>query len=140
MAQDEFVLDASVALAWGFEDEANPYTDAVLEALVEAEAFAPAVWPLEMGNVLLVAERRGRLTQAGTVQFLTLLQQLPIMVEPETPERMLAEILTLAREHRLSTYDASYLDLAIRRGLALATQDEGLRQAAVHCGVRVYQT
>ncbi len=140
MAQDALVLDASVALAWCFEDEANSYTEAVLEALAEGEALVPTVWPLEVGNGLLVAERRGRLTQADTVQFLALLQQLPIAVEPETPERMLGELLSLAREYRLSSYDASYLDLAMRRGLPLATQDKGLRQAAARCGVRVYQT
>ncbi len=134
-----FVLDASVTLAWAFQEELNAYTRGVLRSMAEgAEALVPAVWPLEVGNALLVAERRKRLTQADTVQFLTLLQQLPITVEPETPTRMLGEILTLAREHTLSTYDASYLDLAMRRGVPLATQDEALRRAAARSGVKVY--
>jgi len=140
MAQEGlvFVLDASVALSWGFEDETTPYTEAVLGALAEGEAVVPAVWPLEVGNGILMAERRGRLSHADAVQFLTLLRQLPIRVEPEPPERMLGEILALAREQGLSTYDASYLDLAMRLGLPLATQDDQLREAAERCGVRVY--
>ena len=136
---EAFVLDASVTLAWGFEDEANSYTDGVLEALARAQALTPLIWPMEVGNALLSAERRGRLTQAETVQFLTLVQQLPIVVEAEAPERFLGEVLALAREQGLSTYDASYLDLAMRLGLPLATQDEGLRQAAARSGVKVYQ-
>jgi predicted nucleic acid-binding protein len=133
-----FVLDASVTLAWVFEDEASPYTDAVLEAFSEVEALAPAIWTLEVGNALLVAERRAQLNQAATVQFLALLWQLPITVEPARPEQNLGEILALAREQRLSTYDAAYLHLAMRRGLALATTDEALRQAAARAGARVY--
>ncbi len=139
MEKRAFVLDASVAVAWAFREELNPYTRSVLRALAgAAEALVPLVWPLEVGNALLIAERRERLSRADAVQFLALLQQLPITVEPQTPERIFGEILALAREHRLSSYDASYLDLAMRRGLPLATQDEGLRQAATRCGVGVY--
>ena len=81
MSAPGLVLDASVTLAWVFEDEAYPYADAVLEALADIEALVPAIWALEVGNALLVAERRGRLSQAATVQFLALLWQLPITVE-----------------------------------------------------------
>ncbi len=134
----QFVLDASVVLAWCFEDEAGPYADAVLERFVEDIALAPIIWPLEVSNALVVAERRGRITMADAARFLNLLRQLPIAVEGETPSRIFGEILALAREHRLSTYDAAYLDLAMRSGLALATQDTALREAAVRCGVKVY--
>jgi hypothetical protein len=82
MPTPTLVLDASVTLAWAFEDEENGYSDFVLEALAEAKACVPIVWPLEVGNTLLVAERRGQLNQAATVQFLALLWQLPIVVEP----------------------------------------------------------
>ena len=139
MPPPSLVLDASVTMAWAFEDETNAYPDLVLESLAEAKAFVPAIWPLEVGNALLVAERRGRLTQADTVQFLALLWQLPIVVEPERPERMLGEILALAREQGLSTYDATYLHLAMRRGLPLATTDELLRQAATRAGVPLFE-
>jgi predicted nucleic acid-binding protein len=138
MAKPSLVLDASVNLAWVFEDEAGPYADTVLEALAEVEALVPAIWPLEVGNALLVAERRGRLNQADTSLFLALLGQLPITVEPQRPEQVLGEILALAREQGLSTYDAAYLHLAMRQGLPLATADKSLRQAAARIGVPVY--
>ncbi|HQB30181.1 MAG TPA: type II toxin-antitoxin system VapC family toxin [Syntrophales bacterium] len=90
----------------------------------------PAGRPLEAGNVLLVAERKMRLGQASVVRFLALLSGLPITVEQKSPERMLKEIVSLAREHGLSTCDASYLDLAMRLELPLATQDASLVNAA----------
>ncbi len=139
MPPPALVLDASVTLAWAFEDEENAYPDFVLESLAEAKASVPAIWPLEVGNALLVAERRGRLNQAATVQFLALLWQLPIVVEPERPERIFGEILSLAREQGLSTYDATYLHLAMRRGFPLATTDELLRQAAARAGVPLFE-
>lgn len=134
-----FVLDASVTLAWAFEDETTPYTEAVLDRLSQSRAVVPAIWPLEVGNALVVAERRGRLTEADTVRFLSLLRQLPIVVEMDPPERVFGEVVQLARQHHLSTYDASYLDLAMRLGVPLATHDEGLRRVAARCGVKVVQ-
>lgn len=127
---DFFVIDNSVVMAWCFQDEANRYADAVLQLLRTKSAIVPAIWPLELGNVLLVAERRKRLTEADSIRFLSLLSALPIVVEQETPDRMLKEVIALAREHRLSTYDASYLDLAMRKGAPIATQDKTLLVAA----------
>ena len=138
MDKPTFVLDASVVLSWCFEDETSPYADAVLESLAETVALAPAIWPLEIGNVLVVTERRSRLDNAASVRFLSLLRQLPITVEQETAGRMFGEILTLTHGQQLSTYDASYLDLAMRADLPLATQDSALRQAAVRCGAEIY--
>lgn len=132
------VLDASVTLSWCFEDEVHAYSDAVLEHLESGEALVPMIWPLEVGNALLVAERKGRLSRADTTRFLTLLGQLPIVIEQESPERMLGGIIALARAHSLSTYDALYLDLAMRNGLPLATQDLHLLDAAKQCGVRTF--
>jgi predicted nucleic acid-binding protein len=140
MSPPTLVLDASVTLAWAFEDEEGAYTEAVLESLKEAAACVPAIWPLEVGNALLVAERRGRLTQAATAQFLALLGQLHIVVEPERPEQVLGGILSLAREQGLSAYDATYLHLAMRRGLPLATTDAKLRQAAVLAGAALFES
>ena len=133
-----FVIDASVVMSWCFEDEDDGYSTAVLESLAEAEAFAPSVWALEVGNVIVVAERKKRLGEASSVRFLALLAELPIKVEEEPPGRMLKEILSLARAHRLSTYDASYLDLAMRLGLPIATLDEALISAAQYCSVPIY--
>jgi predicted nucleic acid-binding protein len=134
----QFVMDNSVVMSWCFEDEGNSYAEAVLESLETGKAFVPAIWPLEAGNVLLVAERKKRLRHASAVRFLALLSGLPISVEQEPPDRMLKEILSLAREHELSTYDASYLDLAMRLDLPISTLDTSLLKAAGKCEVPIY--
>ncbi len=138
MNDADFVLDASVVMAWCFEDESSFYADAVLESLSNHTAIVPAVWPLEISNVLIVAERRGRIDKAGSARFINLIAQLPITVEQELWQRVFAEIMALAREYILSSYDASYLDLAMRLGLPLATQDVRLRNAAQSAGVLLY--
>jgi len=134
-----FVVDNSVVMSWCFSDDGECYAESVLDSLEKGEAIVPAVWPLEVGNVLIVAERKRRLSKASVVRFLTLLGNLPIMVEQETPDRMLKEVLSLAREYGLSTYDASYLDLAMRLGLPIATQDTSLARAAKKCRVAAFK-
>lgn len=125
-----FVIDNSVVMSWAFQDEATPYADAVLEQLSETSAIVPSIWPLEVVNVLLVAERRKRLKQADSVRFITLLSQLPIFVEHEWPDNRMEELLTVGRANNLSSYDAAYLCLAMRKGLPLATLDQKLIEAA----------
>ncbi len=127
---EDFVVDNSVVMTWCFKDETSQYADAVLDSLEVAKAFVPSIWPLEVGNVLLVAERKNRLSEADSTRFIALLTELPIIVEQEQPERVIMEILALAREHKLSSYDASYLDLAMRKGLPIATLDNNLIAAA----------
>jgi predicted nucleic acid-binding protein len=134
------VIDASLTLGWCFEDEANPFSDSVLAHLETDTAVVPAVWPLEVANALVVGERRGRLTEAQTSRFLDLLAQLPIDVEPALPAAIFGAVISAARGHRLTSYDASYLELAERRGVPLATQDDRLREAAVTAGVSLVQT
>ena len=133
----DFVIDNSVVMSWCFQDETNKYTDTVLDCLEQATAYVPAIWPLEVSNVLLVAERRKRLSQADSTRFISLLFDLPIIVEQESPERMLSEILALAREYKLSSYDASYLDLAMRKGLPIATTDKHIIAAARNSNVPI---
>jgi predicted nucleic acid-binding protein len=128
-----FVIDMSVAMAWCFEDEATEAADLVLDRLREDEAVVPAIWPLEVANVLLVAERRGRLTEAQASRFLGLLTQLPIEVD-DAP-REVAAVVAAGRRHELSSYDASYLVLAERLGASLATLDRRLAKAAERAGV-----
>jgi len=132
---ERFVLDNSIVMAWCFEDESNALADTVLEQMETKLAIVPAIWPLEVGNVLLVAERRGRLSEADSSRFVTMLADLPIQSEIETRQRAMSDILFLAREYKLSTYDASYLDLAMREGVPLASLDKGLRRAATQCQV-----
>lgn len=131
------VVDASVALAWCFEDEASPETDAIAERIREEGAFVPSLWHLELSNVLLQSEKRGRITTADATTRLELISGLPIVTDHETPSRAWREILTLARAQKLTTYDAAYLELAIRRGLCLASRDADLIAAAKNMGVQV---
>jgi predicted nucleic acid-binding protein len=134
---DAFVLDASVALGFCFEDEGSDLAEAVLRRLAEQQARVPPIWEMEVANVLVQAERRGRLSPADTVRLLDLLADLPIEVQHEPEGRVLREIRALAREHDLSAYDACYLDLAMREGLPLATADAALARAAGRVGVRL---
>ena len=132
-----FVIDNSVVMSWCFKDETNKYADAILHKLCEARAVVPSIWPLEVVNVLLVAERRKRLSEADSTRFITLLTQLPIIVEQERPENMMKELLTFARANNLSSYDASYLDLAMKRGYPIATSDNKLIQTARRIDVQI---
>lgn len=128
-----FVIDTSITMTWCFEDEATAASDAVLDQLVQERAVVPAIWSLEVTNVLLVAERRRRLSEAQVSRFTELLSQLPIDTD-DAPTDTTA-VLALGRRHRLSSYDASYLALAERRGIALATLDGQLTMAARDAGV-----
>ena len=130
-----FVLDASVALAWSFRDEQNAYAHRMLRRLEDDPAVVPVVWLLEVANGLLVAERRGRLTAADVAQVYGTLADLPIEWSDLTLDQALGPVLDLARAHGLSAYDAAYLELAMREGLQLATQDEALRAATQRVGV-----
>ena len=130
-----FVLDCSIAVAWLFDDEARPETDALLDRLKDDSALVPGLWRLEIGNVLARAERHKRASGAQVAAHLDLLNRLPIVTDTETDRRASREILTLARSERLTTYDAAYLELAMRRGIALATLDNALIQAARHLDV-----
>jgi predicted nucleic acid-binding protein len=134
-----FVLDGSVTLVWAFEDETDAYAEAVADSFASAQAVVPALWPLEVANGLLVGERRKRITEAKVAPFLALLKILPIAVDDETALRAWQETLHLARAHQLSVYDAAYLEVAVRRGLPLATLDDDLKAAAAAVGVGEYR-
>ncbi len=135
--ENGFVVDNSVVMSWCFKDQANHYADSVLERLTETVAYVPSVWSLEVVNVLLSAERKKFIREADSVRFISLLSQLPILVEYESSEKVMKDLLGLARAHKLSSYDASYLDLAMRKGLPLATLDKNLRKAASSTNVLI---
>jgi len=132
-----FVLDASVTMAWAFKEDLTPLAERLLKELVAGEALVPAVWPLEVANVLIVSERRGRVDRGDVERFAELLLGLPIRVHASTESFAFDEALPLARDTGLSVYDASYLELAGRLGLPLATLDAALVRAAANVGVRV---
>jgi predicted nucleic acid-binding protein len=134
-----FVLDGSVTLAWFFEDEADTYAEAVEDSLPAATAVVPSLWPLEVANALVTGERRKRTTEAKVTAFLVLLKALPITLDDETAVRAWSDVPHLARAHNLSAYDAAYLELALRRGLPLATLDDKLKAAAAAAGVAEYK-
>ena len=133
----DLVLDASVALTWCFKNEATAAADRVLGRLAAEAASVPAIWHLEIANVLALSERRGRITPADTAEFIALLETLEIVIDEGTPSRALGRVLDLARAERLTAYDAAYLELAMRLGLPLASKDGDLCDAAERVGVSV---
>ena len=132
-----FVLDASVALAWFFEDENSSAADRVLDLLGVSEAVVPVIWPIEVGHALLAGERRKRIKPAETARALNQLRSLNIRVEDSPLE--VDRLVDLARSEKLSVYDATYLSLAMREGLPLATLDRTLERAAEAVGVALLE-
>ncbi|MGZ3356966.1 MAG: type II toxin-antitoxin system VapC family toxin [Isosphaeraceae bacterium] len=138
-ATKNFVLDGSVTMVWGFEDEADDYAEAILERMPDLQAHVPSLWPLEVANALLVGERRRRITPAETARFLAILGAFPITVDDQTVAHAWSDTMHLARAHNLSSYDAAYLELAIRLGLPLAALDGKLKTAAGAMGVPLFE-
>lgn len=133
-----FVLDCSVTMTWLFEHEANKETDELLERLGGSEkAMVAQHWALEIANVLLNAERSKKKTAADATHFLTLLGKLAIESDVHTEYYATTTTLALGRRHKLSSYDAAYLELAMRLGLPLATLDKDLSKAARAEGIMV---
>lgn len=134
-----FVLDASVALAWCFEDDPGGESIRLLRALAASDAIVPQLWTLEVANGLVIAERRQRVDAAKADGFVRTLLALPIAVDPGSRSAAFRDIRPLARSHLLSVYDAAYLELALRMALPLATLDRALGAAAEREGVPRFQ-
>lgn len=122
-----FVLDASIAACWAFDDDDHPVAALALERIRTEQAHVPGIWWFEVRDTLIVNERRGRLTEADTSVFLRNLTRLGVTIDRSPDED---RILTLARRHRLTVYDTSYLELALREAVPLATLDGDLASAA----------
>jgi predicted nucleic acid-binding protein len=138
MQATEFVLDGSLTLAWCFEDEASAETDKIQDWLAAGtRAFVPTLWHLEIANVLWACERRKRIKEADSTQFLTVLAALNIVTDDQTEKHAGQTTLNLARRHSLSVYDAAYLELTMRLGLPLGSKDEPLRKVARAVGISV---
>ncbi|MFM7312634.1 MAG: type II toxin-antitoxin system VapC family toxin [Cyanobium sp.] len=140
IAAGDCVLDVSLACAWCFADEASDAAWAILAGLEQAQAHVPALWFWEITNVLVQAERRGRISAAVIRRFLALLETLPIVSDPAGMAHAWHETLALARSHGLTAYDAAYLELALRLGLPLASRDQPLNTAAAREGVPLLAT
>ena len=138
-----FVVDASVALLW-LVPQTNPagtaYAESALLALRESQALVPSLFALEIANVVAKVEAKGVVSEADSQRFIYLLGQLDLVTDVDTMAHALADTLNLARRYRLSAYDAAYLELALRRGLPLATLDTDLAQAAAKAGLSLFQT
>jgi predicted nucleic acid-binding protein len=127
-----FVLDASITACWAFADEDHPEASAAFDRIRREDALVPSLWWFEVRNILIVNERRRRIAQAEVTSFLLNLSRLAVRVDRSPQED---GVLRLARTHRLSVYDAAYLELAQREGVPLATLDNDLRKAAAAEGV-----
>ena len=128
-----------MTVAWCFQDEATPFTEAALNELARSAVIrVPAIWPLEVANALLAAERKKRITIAQVTAFLRSLEAFPISIDPTPTGLAFDRILLLARQQSLTEYDASYLELAIRESLTIATLDDSLRRAARAVGVELF--
>ena len=131
------VVDASVAACWMFKNEATPDTDALFVRVRDAGGVVPALWIWDVANLLAIGIRRRRLTAAEATAHLADLAQLPIVTDAEATARAWREAFGLANAHKLTAYDAAYLELAQRTGLDLASKDVDLRAAAAAIGVKV---
>jgi predicted nucleic acid-binding protein len=127
-----FVLDASITACWAFQDEDHPDARLAFHQMRSEEAVVPCLWWFEVRNILVVNERRRRIAESETAAFLLNLSRLRIRIDRAPDE---GAVLRLARTHRLSVYDAAYLELAQREGLPLATLDADLKKAAAGEGV-----
>ncbi len=132
----QVVVDASVAAAWFLPDEATPFTEATLQACTAGDVWVPALWQLEIGNLFVSAQRRKRITAEKRSELASVAARLRLRVDRE-PLNMV-ELDALAAGHALTTYHAVYLELALRRGLPLATLDAALSKAASRAGVAAY--
>lgn len=131
------VVDASVSAAWLLADEATPYTESALQATAEREVWVPALWLLEMGNLLLSAQRRKRIDAAKRRELVVAASALHVRIDRE-PVAM-PDLDDLAASHGLSAYDAAYLELALRRSAPMATLDAAMRKAMKAAGVALAQ-
>ena len=137
----DFVLDNSVAMRWLLTSKKatdQSYAETVLRSLSETDALVPNLWHLEAANVLLSAEKRGELVTAEVERFISQLENLPIHVDHLTAHQVFSRTLALAKAYKLSSYDAAYLELAVREGIPLATLDRNLSKAAEKADVEIY--
>ena len=135
---DPFVADSSIGIGWIHPSQATELTKKLLEEAKNGIAVhVPALWQLEIANGLLVAVRRKLMTAPQRELGLALVSQLRVIIDDETNRLAFSTISELAVKHSLSVYDASYLELARRKSLPLATRDEALKTAAKKSGVKL---
>jgi predicted nucleic acid-binding protein len=135
-----FVADASVAIAWVHPAQASSETEAMLDALVAGDSLVvPALWPLEVANALTILRRRRKLTPDEARNAIEIIRELPVVIDHEAAAVALTRLVELASEHELTIYDASYIELAARRQLPLASNDMRMKEAAIRSGVDLWR-
>jgi predicted nucleic acid-binding protein len=135
-----FVADASVAIAWVHPSQANAETDAMLDHLAAGGSLVvPALWPLEVTNALMVLQRRKKLTSDEARSAIEIIRELPAVVDHEAAGIAFTRLVDLASQHELTIYDATYIELASRRQLPLASNDARMKEAAISAGVDLWR-
>lgn len=135
--KNSFILDCSVTMAWFFEDEVSDYSERVLEHVTHSTALVPAIWPVEVANALVVAERKKRISHIHAATFKENLNLLLIQVDDTLLHKPINTIFELAKETGLTAYDSAYLELAMRKMLPIATLDRDLKKAAEKLAVEL---
>lgn len=136
-----FVADASVAIAWVHPAQATSETEAMLDRLVAGDSLVvPALWPLEVANALTILQRRRKLTPDEGRSAIEIIRELPVVIDHEAATIAFTRLFDLASEFELTVYDASYIELAARRQLPLASNDARMKQAALRSGVDLWQS
>jgi len=135
-----FVADASVAIAWIHPAQATPETDSMLDRLAAGDTLVvPALWPLEVANAITVLRRRRKLTVNEAQVAIQIIRELPTAIDHEGATVAFTRLVDLASEHELTVYDATYIELAIRMRLPLASNDARMKEAAIRSGVELFQ-
>jgi len=136
-----FIADASVAIAWVHPAQATPETDAMLDRLAAGDSLVvPALWPLEVANALTVLRRRRKLTLDEARTAIEIIRELPAVIDHEAAAMAFTRLVDLATQHELTIFDATYIKLATRRQLPLASNDARMKQAAIRSGVDLWQS
>ena len=134
MIELPIVIDTSLTMAWCYDDEKTERSEALRERVGRSGAVVPAQWPIEVQNSLRVGERRGRVSPAEVQTFIAVIRAAPVEVDVRSLSTF-GDLLLLSRQHSVSPYDAAYIELALRRGLALATRDANMARGARALGV-----
>ncbi len=133
------VIDCSVTMAWLLDDEAEPIADRIFSLSEDIDFVVPIIWQIEVANILWAAIRRKRITRDVAYGFATVLRKLDVRIDRSGPDRALTSLLELAQLQRITVYDASYLELADRLGMSIATLDKGMRRAASDMSLAFYE-
>ncbi len=132
-----FVLDCSVAVSWCFEDEYSKHAEEILTLLSSMKAIVPSIWPLEVSNVLCMSERHKRINNEKCNKFLDILSSLPIELDMGHTSMFNKRIISITNNQQISAHDASYIELALRYNIPLASFDKKLCVVAKSEGIKL---